>query len=145
MPRTNWIRIVLCGTIAGVVWFLLSTTFLALFAQGLVTAVQAGGPYPQMSGGFFFGVDLLMGVWAVWLYSAIEPRYGAGVKTAAIAGVAWWSIKSLQSAKWVGLGFLPAEVVLVPLATTAIAAIAASLVGAWLYHRVEMPVAKVVS
>src|SRR6058998_2509681 len=57
--------------------------------------------------------------------SAIAPKYGAGPTTAAIGGLAWWAIKSLQSAKWVGLGFVPQGVVLVPLATTLIAILVA--------------------
>jgi hypothetical protein len=77
-------------------------------------------------GAFLLAVDLMMGIWAMWLYSAIAPRYGAGPKTAAIAGVAWWTIKSLQSAKWAGLGFVPPGVVLVPLGTSLISRLSAS-------------------
>ena len=85
-----------------------------------------------------------MGIWAIWLYSAIVPRYGARPTTAAIAGVAWWTIKSLQSAKWAGLGFVPpGVVVLIALAAMSlIAAVVASVVGAWLYDRVDRPAAK---
>jgi hypothetical protein len=73
-----------------------------------------------------------MGIWAMWLYSAIAPRYGARPTTALIAGVAWWTIKSLQSAKWAGLGFVAPGVVLIPLATTLVAVVVATVVGAWL-------------
>ena len=143
MRNTNLMRIVLCGFVAGVVWFALSSAFLSIFAQDLLAVVQRDGPYPKRSGAFFFAVDLLMGVWAVWLYSAISPKYGAGPKTAAIAGVAWWTIKSLQSAKWAGLGFVQPGVVLVPLATTLIAALVAAVVGGWLYQRTEVSTAKI--
>lgn len=142
MRYTNWIRIVLCGIVAGVVWFLLSALFLSLFAQDFVVYVETGGPYPRWDGVFFFAIDLMMGIWAMWLYSAIAPRYGAKPTTAAIAGVVWWTIKSLQSAKWVGLGFAPQGVVLIPLATTLVAIVVASVVGAWLYDRVDRPAAK---
>ena len=137
MRGTNWIRVVLCGCIAGVVWYLLSALFLSLFAQDLLTFVQRGGPYPRWGGPMFFAIDLMMGIWAMWLYSAIAPQYGARPTTAAVAGVAWWTIKSLQSAKWAGIGFIPQQVVLIPLATTLVAVIVASLVGAWLYDRVD--------
>ena len=141
MRGTNWIRVVLCGCIAGVVWYLLSALFLSLFAQDLLTFVQRGGPYPRWGGPMFFAIDLMMGIWAMWLYSAIIPRYGDGPGTAVIAGVAWWTIKSLQSAKWAGLGFVPQGVVLVPLATSFVAAVAALALGAWLYRRVRIPAA----
>jgi hypothetical protein len=35
------------------------------------------------------------GIFAVWLYAAIRPRYGAGPKTAICAGVALWVIAIL--------------------------------------------------
>lgn len=136
MHGTNWLRIILSGVVAGIVWFLLCAAILFLFAQDFLASLQGTAPHPPMGGAFFFALDLMMGIWAMWLYSAIAPRYGAGAKTAAIAGVAWWTIKSLQSAKWAGLGFVPREVVLVPLATTLIAAVTASLVGAWVYRKV---------
>lgn len=142
MRGTHWIRVVLCGLVAGVVWYLLSALFLSLFAQDLVAFVQRGGSYSRSGGALFFVIDLMMGIWAMWLYSAIVPRYGAGPRTAAIAGVAWWIIKSLQSAKWVGLGLLPREIALIPLATTLVAVLVASALGAWLYDRVDRPAAK---
>lgn len=103
---------------------------------------KGGDPYPRWAGALFFAIDLMMGIWAVWLYSAIAPRYGAGPRTACIAGVAWWIIKSLQSAKWVGIGLIPRRVVLIPLATTLVVAVVASVLGGWIYDRVDRPVAK---
>jgi hypothetical protein len=120
-----------------VVWYFLSALSLSLFAQEFVAFVERGGSYPRLGGAFFFVVDLLMGIWAMWLYAAIVPRYGAGPKTAAIAGVAWWTIKTLQSAKWAGLGLLPRGAALIPLATTLVAVLAASVLGAWLFDRVD--------
>ena len=40
MRRTDWIRIVLCGYVAGVLWFLVSVVFLSFFAPNFVTSVQ---------------------------------------------------------------------------------------------------------
>ncbi|HYO46052.1 MAG TPA: hypothetical protein VEY33_05130 [Gemmatimonadota bacterium] len=142
MRGNSWIRIVLCGVVAGVVWYLLSALSLSLFAQDLLEFVERGGPYPRLGGAFFFVVDLMMGIWAMWLYTAIAPRYGAGPTTAAIAGIAWWTIKTLQSAKWAGLGFLPRGAALIPLATTLVAVLVASMLGAWLYDRVDRPATK---
>ncbi len=69
-------------------------------------------------------VDLLMGVWAVWLYSVLVPRYGAKTTTAAIAGV----------------GFVPFSVGVLPLgAMTFISAVLGSMAGAWLFNRVREP------
>ena len=80
-----------------------------------------------------------MGIWAVWLYAALAPRYGAKPTTAVIAGVAWWTMKTLQSAKWAGLGFVEFTKGLVLAgAMTLAAAVLASMAGAWLYNKVDV-------
>jgi hypothetical protein len=136
MKRYEWIRLVLCGFVAGVVWNLISVVFLSLMAPSFVASVQEGAPHPPLGGEFFFGVDIAMGMWAVWLYSAITPRYGARPVTAAIVGVAWWLLKTLQSAKWAGLGFVEIGADLLPLgALTLAATVLASGVGAFLYGK----------
>ena len=140
MRGTDWMRIVLCGFVAGVVSFLVSVVFLAFLAPDFVTSLQQGAPYADWGGAFSYGVDVAMGIWAVWLYSAIAPRYGAKPTTAALVGVAWWTIKSLQSAKWAGLGFVQLDGALIGLALASlVAAVVASLVGAGLYDKVERP------
>jgi hypothetical protein len=40
-------------------------------------------------------IGLAYGILMVWLYVAIRPRYGAGPKTAALAGLAAWAIGTL--------------------------------------------------
>ena len=82
---------------------------------------------------FLFVVNLAEGVWAMWLYAAIRPRYGPGPKTAVIAGLAWWVISSLIDATWGSLGFVPKEALLGPMAASLPAIILAALAGAWLY------------
>ena len=138
MKRTNWIRLTLCGFVAGVIWNLLSVVFLSIFAQDFVASVQQGAPHPSQGGAFFFAIDILMGVWAMWLYSAIAPRYGARLSTMVIAGVAWWILKTLQSAKWAGLGFLKFGPGLLPLGVATLGAtVLASVAGIWLYSSVS--------
>ena len=138
MKGSNWIRVVLCGSVAGVVWNLVSVVFLSLFAPDFVTSVQRSAPYPPLGGAFFFAIDIAMGIWAVWLYSAIAPRYGARPITVGIVGAAWWILKTLQSAKWAGLGFVELGPEVLPLGVATLAAtVLASAVGAWLYRQVS--------
>lgn len=122
MRGPNWIRLLLCGYAAGVVWYLFSALLLVLFAQDFLGFVKEGGSYPKWGEMAFFGIDLVMGVWVIWLYSAISKRYGERPTTAIIAGVVWWALKSLQSAKWVGIGLVPYRLVLIPLVATLVAA-----------------------
>ncbi|NTW29123.1 MAG: hypothetical protein HGA39_07150 [Coriobacteriia bacterium] len=140
MKRYDWLRLVLCGLVAGAVWNLSSAVLLAVLAPDFVPLMQGSAPYPAFGGEVFYVVDLTMGIWAVWLFSAITPRYGAGPVTAAIVGVAWWLLATLQSVKWVALGFaeLGADVLLLG-ALTLGAAILASAAGAWLYRRASKP------
>lgn len=139
MKRATWLRVALCGLVAGVVWYLLTVASIALSAPDLIASVQSRAPHPGRGGGFFFAMDMLMGIWAVWLYSALAPRYGARPTTAAIAGLAWWIMKTLQSAKWAGLGFVEFTWDLAPVgAMTLVAAVLASMAGAWLYNKVGL-------
>lgn len=138
MRGSNWIRVVLCGIVAGVLWNLVSVVFLSLFTPDFVASVQKSAPHRPMGGAFFFAIDVAMGIWAVWLYSAIAPRYGARPITMGIAGVAWWSLKTLQSAKWAGLGFVDLGPGVLALGgVTLVAAVLASAVGASLYRKVS--------
>ena len=48
-----------------------------------------------------------MGVALVWRYAAIRPRFGAGPRTAAIAGLYFWSPGSLVWTSFFVLGIFP--------------------------------------
>ena len=134
------IRIVLCGFVTGVVWHVLSAQALYLLAPDFAASLWSVAPHPPRGGAFFFAIDLMMGIWAVWLYSAIAPRYRARAGAAAVVGIAWWALKTLQSAKWAGLGFVEPGAGLVGLAVLPLpATLTASWVGAWLYDRVSQP------
>jgi hypothetical protein len=55
----------------------------------------------------------------------------------AMTGVAWWVLKTLQSSKWAGLGFVTLGPNLFPLGVATLGAtLLASVVGAWLYAKV---------
>jgi hypothetical protein len=133
----DWRRIIVCGLVAGFVWTLLSITLLVSVGDDFMAAMPGHKPKPTESGRqiFLFGSNLLASIWAMWLYTAIRPRYGPGAKTAAVAGCAWWFIQSLQSAKWVALTGVPLNVTIAPLAATLPAIIVAMLTGVWLYEK----------
>ena len=138
MKDNNWIRLVLCGFVAGVVWHLLSVVIISFFAPDFLASLQKTAPHQALGGPFFYAVDLAMGIWAVWLYSAIAPTYGKGATAVIIAGIAWWILKTLQSAKLAGLGFIELSPALFPLgAATLLATVLASVAGAWLYRKVS--------
>jgi hypothetical protein len=125
--------------VTGVVWYLLSALSLFFFQSDIVASLRGGAPHPAWAGGgLLFAIDVVMGIWAVWLYSALVPHYGNRSATAVIVGIAWWSLKTLQSAKWAGLGLLALDTNLIALAVaTLVGTLAASMAGAWLYRMVD--------
>jgi hypothetical protein len=108
----------------------------AVASTNFVAAVP-GARLSAPSGGlvaFLFVVNLFMGIWAMWLYAAIRPRYGAGWKTAVTTGFSWWMISSLVDATWGSFGFVSPRAVLAPMAASLPAIVIAAVVGAWLYR-----------
>lgn len=80
-----------------------------------------------------FVLNIVMGIWVMWLYAALRPHLGAGPKTAAVAAVALWIIASLEASKFGALGFIPLKLLLVPVSVALPVVIVAVLAGAWLY------------
>jgi hypothetical protein len=134
--KINWRRVLLCGIVAGLAWTVLSSMITASVARDFVAAVP-NARLSAPSGGliaFLLIVNLVMGIWAMWLYAAVRPRYGPGPKTAAVVGFSWWVISSLVDATWGSFGFVAPKAVLAPVAASLPAIIVAAVVGAWFYR-----------
>jgi len=76
----------------------------------------------------------LTGIAMIWLYAAIRPRFGAGPKTAVLAGAAMWFMNYVLG------GSFPVFTHLFPLRLAAIAmviglveVVIGALAGAWVY------------
>ena len=99
MGKINLQKAVLGGLVAGVVLYVID-----YLAYGVVFAKQF--PLPAgLTGLFaipilvwFFIVDVLYGMALVYLYAAVRPRFGAGPRTAVIAGLLMWVIAGLLHA-----------------------------------------------
>jgi len=83
---------------------------------------------------FLLTLNLLGGIWTMWLYAAIRPRYGPVAKTAVIVGFGWWFVSSLADWTWVSLGFVPVTAFLSLSAIAIPELIVAAFFGAWLYN-----------
>jgi hypothetical protein len=96
MDTINWRRLAVAGTLAGVVLIVLAIASTALFfgRQKLATIFQTLAPPTNRVTAllFFLAAFLLMGILLTWWYAAIRPRFGAGPKTAVIAGLSVWLI-----------------------------------------------------
>jgi hypothetical protein len=79
-------------------------------------------------------MSLIVGILAIWLYSAIRPRYGAGPKTAAIAGIAFWILSVLLTyISYDAMGMFPTKVLVIDGLTGLVILVVATLVGACVY------------
>ena len=136
MGKINWARVAPCGILAGLVWIVLSSITTAFVASDFEAAVSGGrlSAPTDDSIAFLFIVNLVMGIWAMWLYAAIRPRYGPGPKTAVVTGLSWWVIGSLIDATWAFFGFVVPRAVLASMAGSLPAIIIAAVVGARLYR-----------
>jgi magnesium-transporting ATPase (P-type) len=138
MGKTNWSRVFLGGLLAGVVMVILAFATMAIYLSKLwYSALEAlGRPIQDTVGFLTFGVifNLVLGILAVWLYSAIRPRYGAGPKTALIAGLAVWVLSGLSfAAIAASLGLLPANLLVIDELSDLVIKVVATLLGAWVY------------
>ena len=132
MGAVNWRRVFLCGSGVGVAWAFLSIPLLILFGGTIIDAVPR--PVVTVARAGSFALNVVAGIWAMWLYAAIRPRYGAGPKTAAIAGFSWWLIASIATWQWRDLGFLSARDLVGPMIVSLPTLVAVTIVGARSYY-----------
>ena len=135
MGKINWGRLLVCGIVTGIIWTVLSAIS-TWYVGGDFNAAVPGNRIFAPSGGlaaFLVTINLAGGIWVMWLYAAIRPRYGSGPKTAAVAGFSWWVVITLADATWGSFGLVPVKALLPLSAVTLPEMIVAALVGAWLY------------
>jgi hypothetical protein len=78
--------------------------------------------------------DFVGGILILWLYAAIRPRYGAGAKTAIIAGLAFWFITHMAFAAWVFNGLYSLGIVGASTLGGLVSAALGALAGCALYN-----------
>jgi len=128
---------VLGGLVAGLIINVFESVLNGvILAKDMEVAISALGR--QMGGGalaMFIAWGFLVGIFAVWLYAAIRPRYGAGPKTAACAGAAVWGLGYLlASVTPIALHLFPRRLMAIGLAVGIVEVLAGTLAGAWLYR-----------
>jgi hypothetical protein len=79
-------------------------------------------------------LGFLSGIAAVWLYAAIRPRFGAGAKTAMVAGIAVWFFSRLLGAIGeMNMGLSSQRMIMTGLVWGLVEIVIATLAGAWVY------------
>jgi hypothetical protein len=98
MGKINLQKVIVGGLIAGVVLNVIDYVVFNILLKDQMAAAMAALNRPPISGGqigWFVFLDFVAGVFLVWLYAAVRPRFGAGPATATKAGVAAWFVGNL--------------------------------------------------
>jgi hypothetical protein len=98
MGKINIGRLIIAGLVAGIV-----ADILGFLVDGVLLAPRWADGMQRLGHGDFSSnewiwfnvIGLVGGIAMIWIYAAIRPRFGPGVKTAIFAGVAFWVIGSL--------------------------------------------------
>jgi hypothetical protein len=137
MGKINWTKVILGGLVAGLIINIFEYVLNGVvLAKDMEAAISALGR--QMGGGalaMFIVWGFLVGIFAIWLYAAIRPRYGAGPKTALCAGATVWGIGYLlASVTPLALHLFPRRLMAIGLAVGLVEVLVGTVAGAWLYR-----------
>ena len=91
-------KVLVGGLIAGLVLNVIDGVLFGVVWKDQMAAVMVSINRPPMTGAqmpWFIFLDFVAGIFLVWLYAAVRPRFGAGPGTAVKSGVAAWFVGSL--------------------------------------------------
>jgi hypothetical protein len=137
MNKINMGRVLLGGLVAGLVISIGNFLINRVLLRDGMNLEFARLHVPEPGNDFIVKavvLTLILGIAIVYLYAAIRPRFGAGVKTAICAGLMAWFFAILYAGGVLGMVFrmpldLIAKRIVLGLIVYAIGAVA----GAWLY------------
>lgn len=140
--RINWTRVILGGLLAGLV-----VNVCEALVNGLIlgdqwaAAVKALNKSPDIGIGgnaAFWLQGFLIGIYALWMYANLRPRFGAGPKTAVIAGIAAWVPYSLLAMITpTALHLFRYRLMAIGVVLGFVEMVAGAVAGAWLYKEKE--------
>src|SRR5688572_33411789 len=107
MSRINWGRLVLGGLVAAIIMFVTDGFIHGQIVDADWKAVYAGlraaEPEPHGASMVYFALfELGRGLIAMLFYATMRTHFGAGPKTAALAGIASWIAFSRSEERRVG-------------------------------------------
>jgi hypothetical protein len=138
MGKINIGRVVLGGIVAGIVGDLLDYPVDGVWLAPRWANEMSLLGHNEFSSSMWIGFDILgivTGIVAIWIYAAIRPRLGAGVKTAIYAGVVVWILGTLvpnASFMYVS-GLFTKHLTLYTTLGGLVEVVVGTIVGAWLY------------
>jgi hypothetical protein len=141
MGKINYGRVVLGGIVGGIVAGVLDWFFNGvLLGQRWADAVKSLNRPAAFSGTFLFCLFLAFsigGILLVWIYAAIRPRFGAGLRTAVYAGLAVWALGSLTNMMNAVTGLYGRRLMLYTTLFGLVEVVAGAIIGCSLYKEAE--------
>jgi len=143
MGKINYARVILGGIVGGIVaatldWFCNGVLIGQLWDDALKSLNRpnalTGAPFLVVLYLLFIGGGILV----VWMYAAIRPRFGAGVRTAVYAGLVAWAFSILLSnLENVVNGLYAPRLMLYDALFGLISGVTGAVIGAALYKEAE--------
>ncbi len=137
MSKINTGRVILGGLVAGLVFNVLEFLLNGLILGGQWASTMEQYNMPMPGAGFYVWIILwafVAGLLLVWLYAGLRPRFGAGPKTAILAGLAVWFFWGLfRAVDYASMGMIGGGLLWAYLIWTLIELPLVSLIGAALY------------
>jgi hypothetical protein len=139
MPQINWARLLIGTLVAAIIMFFSDGFFHEMVAkpdwQALYAALGAKEPDPHGSSMAYFALfEIGRAFTALLFYATMRTRFGAGPRTAVLAGIAGWVAFSLTGpVQFIPLGFFSNALWLKVGAFHLVISIVATLAGAALY------------
>ena len=138
--NTNLSRVVLGGIVAGIIMFVINGIVNGGFlnndfqswANDMGSLIHP--PEQSISMSLWVLMCLIYGIAGVWMYAGIRPRFGAGPKTALLAGFFLWTVSKLTTSfDFIALGIFPSKIIVGQLIGSFVAIMLGVLLGARLY------------
>lgn len=145
MAQINWGRLILGSLIAAIIMFVadgfLHETIAKADWQAVYDGLKATPPQPHSSNMLYFALfELGRGFTVMMFYATMRAYFGAGPKTAVLAGVVGWIAYSLTGpVQFIPLGFFSNALWVKVAALQLIVSILATIAGAVLYKDATSP------
>lgn len=137
MGKINLQKVVIGGLVAGVVLNIVDYVLYGVILKDQMAAAMTALGKPPLTDAqipWFVALDFVAGVFLVWMYAAVRPRFGAGPATAAKAGVAVWFVAGLLNSLYMWpMQLMPQNLTMTALAVGLVAMPLAAIAGAKFY------------
>lgn len=124
------------GLVAGIIINISAMGMVPIVGNEMNTVLENRALPPLSSGAMaYFGImSFILGIFLVWFYAAMSPRFGPGIKTAVIVSVVVWFLTYFWSnASMVAFGFMPFTLTVIGTAWGLVELLVASVIATRLY------------